>query len=58
MKFDGFGYCFLEVGNGRAAKVQGRFLAYPAPEVLVSEPSAEAWAEKLAFEQERLDTWL
>ena len=48
----------MEVGGGRAAKVQGRFLAQPGPEVVVSPPSAEAWAEKRAFERERLDAWL
>jgi sulfide:quinone oxidoreductase len=58
VEFDGSGYCFVEVGGGRAAKVQGRFLAQPVPEVVVSPPSPEAWAEKRAFERERLDAWL
>jgi sulfide:quinone oxidoreductase len=57
-EFDGYGYCFVEVGGQKAAKVVGHFLAHPAPQVQVSEPTHEAWQEKRTFERERLDAWL
>ncbi|MCS7235785.1 MAG: FAD/NAD(P)-binding oxidoreductase [Armatimonadota bacterium] len=57
-QFDGYGYCFIEVGDRRAAKVVGRFLAQPGPQVEVSPPTHEAWEEKRAFERERLESWL
>lgn len=55
--FDGFGGCFLEIGGGEAVKVEGDFLAQPAPQVTISGPSSEMLAAKLGFEQERLETW-
>ena len=55
--FDGFGYCFLEVGGGMAHLVQGNFLAEPAPQVTLTEPSLEALEHKREFEQERLQMW-
>jgi sulfide:quinone oxidoreductase len=58
LEFDGFGYCFVEVGGQKAAKVLGNFLAQPGPQVQVSEPTHEAWREKHLFEQERLEAWL
>ncbi|MDR5709450.1 MAG: FAD/NAD(P)-binding oxidoreductase [Armatimonadota bacterium] len=56
--FDGFGYCFIEVGGGRAAKVVGRFLEQPAPVVEIAPPEERTLAEKEAFERERLEAWL
>ncbi len=56
--FDGFGYCFIEVGGGRAAKVVGRFLEAPAPAVEIAPPDERTLAEKKAFERERLEAWL
>jgi len=56
--FDGVGYCFIEVGGGRATKVGGRFLASPAPAVEIAQPDERALVEKQAFERERLEAWL
>jgi len=55
--FDGVGGCFLEVGSGQAVMVQGKFLAQPAPEVTLTEPSREHVEEKRAFETARLQKW-
>lgn len=55
--YDGQGYCFIEVGGDQAAMVVGEFLAAPAPKVSVSPPTADAYAQKVAFEQSRLDKW-
>lgn len=52
--FSGEGFCYIEVGGRRAAKGTGNFLAEPAPEVSLYEPSE-------AFHQERADqesAWL
>lgn len=56
--FTGEGGCFLEVGEGEAMLVRGRFLAEPAPEVMLTEPSAAYLEEKRSFEAERLQKWL
>ena len=55
--FEGEGYCFMEVGQGQALMVRGRFLAEPAPDVELSEASAQYLADKHAFEAERLQSW-
>lgn len=56
-EFDGYGYCFVEVGGQKATKMVGHFLAPSGPQVQVAEPTREAWEEKRRFEQERLG-WL
>lgn len=55
--FEGVGYCFMEVGNGQALLVRGRFLAEPAPDVAITEPSQQFLEEKHTFEAERLRAW-
>jgi sulfide:quinone oxidoreductase len=55
--FAGEGGCYLEVGNGEAMMVHGRFLAKPAPDVALTEPSPKYLEEKRSFEAERLQTW-
>ncbi|MBI3912650.1 MAG: NAD(P)/FAD-dependent oxidoreductase [Chloroflexi bacterium] len=55
--FDGEGGCFFEVGNGEALMVQGKFLADPAPEVTITDPSPKYLADKHAFETDRLNAW-
>jgi sulfide:quinone oxidoreductase len=55
-RFDGFGFCFLEVGGGRASMVRGNFLASP-PDVRIEEDAPEHLQAKQDFERERLDRW-
>jgi sulfide:quinone oxidoreductase len=54
--FTGLGMCYLETGRGQAAMVRGEFLADP-PQVELTEPSADGYAAKRAFESERLTAW-
>lgn len=54
--FEGFGYCFLEVGDGQATRVEGNFLLQP-PQVVVEDPSPEHLEAKAAFERDRLARW-
>ena len=55
-RFDGAGYCFIEVGDGEASMVDGKFLADP-PDIRVVEPAPAHLAAKEAFERERLERW-
>lgn len=56
--FDGLGYCFLEVGAGKALKVEGNFLAQPKPTAKAfGSPSEEVFKEKQRFEAERVAAW-
>lgn len=55
--FDGMGYCFLEVGKGEAMLVTGHFLAEPAPQVTLTEPSHQYLEDKRSFEAQRLQEW-
>jgi sulfide:quinone oxidoreductase len=55
--FNGEGGCYLEVGAGQAMMVQGRFLAEPEPEVMLTDPSPMYLDEKRAFETGRLQKW-
>jgi sulfide:quinone oxidoreductase len=57
-RFDGHGYCFLELPGERVALVEGDFLADPRPAVTLSEADHEQFLRKQAFERERLDLWL
>jgi sulfide:quinone oxidoreductase len=54
--FEGTGMCFMEAGRGKAAMVRGEFLADP-PRIELTEPSAEGYEAKRAFERERLVAW-
>jgi sulfide:quinone oxidoreductase len=56
-EFDGVGYCFMEVGRGEAVLVTGKFLAQPAPEVVMTEPSTAHMQAKHAFEADHLKAW-
>ncbi|MEX2029454.1 MAG: FAD-dependent oxidoreductase [Anaerolineales bacterium] len=56
-KLSGQGFCFLEVGGGKAQLVQGDFLAHPGPQVQLTEPSAEVLEAKRVFERDRLAAW-
>lgn len=55
--FDGAGYCFMEAGNGKAAKVKGDFFGPTTDRVAMEEPSEEGFRLKQQFEAERLAAW-
>lgn len=56
-RYTGDGGCLLVVGGGRAAKVAGRFLADPGPQVSLYPPTAEFHAEKEQLERDWLARW-
>ncbi|MEU6579396.1 FAD/NAD(P)-binding oxidoreductase [Nocardia sp. NPDC046763] len=56
-RFTGEGACYVEVGDGLAAKGEGNFLAPPAPQVSLHEPSAASHREKEQQERDWLVRW-
>jgi sulfide:quinone oxidoreductase len=54
--FAGDGACFLETGGGMATMVAGGFFADP-PSVRLTDPTAEHFRAKQAFEADRLAAW-
>jgi sulfide:quinone oxidoreductase len=55
--FGGEGYCYVEVGGGKAAKGVGSFLERSGPVVHLYGPSAEHHEDKALEEREWLDRW-
>jgi sulfide:quinone oxidoreductase len=55
--FSGEGFCYIEVGDHRAAKGAGNFLAEPAPSIRMFEPSEAFHQEKAAQESGWLTRW-
>ncbi|MBI4298055.1 MAG: NAD(P)/FAD-dependent oxidoreductase [Chloroflexi bacterium] len=55
-RFDGKGFCYLEVGNGLAAYGSGNFYAYPTARVYLELPSPGHHQERKRIELEQLET--
>lgn len=49
--FDGKGYCWVELGGGRAAFAEGDFYASPAPAIRLRTPGARWHMGKVLFER-------
>jgi sulfide:quinone oxidoreductase len=56
-RFDGHGYCFLELPGEQVAFVEGDFYADP-PDVVLTSADHEQFLRKQAYEREHLDAWL
>lgn len=50
-RFDGYGMCFIEAGNGRAGIGKGDFYAEPTPQVEVRPPGLLWHAGKILYEK-------
>ncbi len=55
--FDGHGYCWIELGDGRAGFAGGDFYAKPDPQVKVRRPGRPFHWGKIAFEKWWLHHW-
>lgn len=55
--FSGSGYCFVEVGDGKAGYLTGEFFADPAPKVTFHDPSSAYHWGKVVFEKYWLWRW-
>ena len=56
--FDGNGYCWIELGDGRAGFAGGNFYADPEPQVKIRRPGRPFHWGKVAFEKWWLHHWL
>jgi sulfide:quinone oxidoreductase len=57
-EFDGKGYCWIELGDGRAGFAGGDFYAEPEPEIALRRPGRHLHLAKVAFEKWWLRRWL
>jgi sulfide:quinone oxidoreductase len=57
-RFDGRGFCFMEVGNEKAGYVAADFYHEDGPATLLEPPSDESYKKKLDFERSKLNEWL
>ncbi len=55
-RFDGKGFCYLEMGDGTAAYGSGNFYAYPMPRVYLEPPTQQLHKERIELEREQLET--
>ena len=56
--FEGKGYCWVELGDGRAAFAGGDFYAEPEPQLTIRRPGRPLHWGKVAFEKWWLHHWL
>jgi sulfide:quinone oxidoreductase len=57
-RFDGKGYCFMEVGSKKAGYLIADFYNKDGPIVELQSPSEQSYEDKLEFERKRVSTWL
>jgi len=57
-RFDGNGFCYIEVGNDMAAYGAGNFYSVPAPTVTLEPPSSRYRREKHELERTAQALWL
>jgi sulfide:quinone oxidoreductase len=57
-RFEGHGFCFLELPGENVAFVEGNFYADPAPDVTLTPADHEQYRRKQEYERARLSEWL
>jgi sulfide:quinone oxidoreductase len=57
-KFDGKGFCFMEIGNKKAGYIDGDFYNTAGPITKLEPPSEESYQKKWDFESSRIKEWL
>ena len=57
-KFDGRGFCFMEIGNKKAGFLAADFYNITGPITRLDPPSEESYRKKLDFEKNRITEWL
>ena len=57
-KFDGKGFCFMEVGSKKAGYISADFYNENGPVTLLEPPSKESYEKKLNFERSKVSEWL
>jgi sulfide:quinone oxidoreductase len=57
-KFNGKGFCFMEIGDKKAGYIDADFYNKAGPTTRLDPPSNEFYQKKLDFERNRLNEWL
>ena len=57
-RFDGKGYCFMEIGNQKAGYIAADFYHEKGPATFLDPPSNESYSKKLDFEKSKINEWL
>jgi sulfide:quinone oxidoreductase len=57
-RFDGKGFCFMEVGSEKAGYVAVDLYHEHGPTTLLEPPSEESYKKKLDFERSKVNEWL
>lgn len=57
-KFDGKGFCFMEIGNEKAGYIDVDFYNETGPITTLDPPSQKSYQKKLDFERSRINSWL
>jgi sulfide:quinone oxidoreductase len=57
-RFDGKGFCFMEIGDKKAGYIDADFYNEAGPTTRLDPPSDELYQKKLEFETSRLNEWL
>lgn len=57
-RFDGKGYCFMEVGGKKAGYIATDFYSEEGPITKLESPSEESYEKKIDFERSRVAEWL
>ena len=58
IKFDGKGFCFMDIGNGKAGFIDTNFYNSDGPITILKEPSIQYYNQKINFESQRIKEWL
>ena len=58
IKFDGKGFCFMEIGDRKAGYIDTDFYNEGGPTTRLEQPSEEYYQKKLDFERSRVNEWL
>jgi len=58
VKFDGRGFCFMEIGNQKAGFLAADLYDVTGPITRLETPSEESYRKKLDFERSRIMEWL
>ena len=56
-RFDGYGFCYVEVGGGMAAYGAGNFYGLPGPRVTLEQPTERFRKEKIEIERTAFALW-
>lgn len=57
-KFDGKGFCFMEIGDNKAGYIDADFYNEEGPITWLEPPNEESYKKKIDFEKNRINDWL